>query len=243
MTSLRVGVVCEGPTDYPAIVAFMGEALAAAGIAASFIGIQPDMGRTLQNAEWGNLECWLKSNPPAQRIRVHFDGGLFQRNMSAKACDVLLIQMDSDILDDGAFQAHLRNDYDFALVGASKPSERGRQIVQVLELWSKVNELTAVDRQRHIFAPAVESTETWCVAAFDHKYQDPETLRGAALIQAFMEALETSESRPIKTYVEADKQEERRKIFCEKHSSTGHARIMEACPHFAQAITQLKSAV
>jgi hypothetical protein len=243
MTTLRVGVVCEGPTDYHAICAFMGAALVAAGISPKFIAIQPDMGRTMPEAGWGNLEWWLKNNPPAQRIRVHFDNGPFQKNMSAKACDAILVQMDSDILDDGKFRAHLINAWGLELVDAAEPRERGLRIIQVLELWSGLDALTAADRKRHVFAPAVESTETWCVAAFDKKYASPESLRGKELIQAFMTALEASENRPLKDYAEADKQADRREKFCVKHSATGATRIMASCPHFAQAVERLKSAV
>jgi hypothetical protein len=239
MTVLRVGVICEGPTDFHAISQFMAAALAGKGIVTKFIDIQPDMGRSYPEAGWGNVELWLRKNPPTDRIRRYFDGGAFQRNMSAKACDVLLIQMDSDILDDGKFHARLRNAYGLELADATEARERGLRIIQVLELWSDLGTLTDVDRNRHVLAPAVESTETWCVSAFDNRHSDPEALSGQELVVAFMTALDTSESRPPKDYAEADKQPPRREKFCQKHAAKGAERIMHNCPHFARAVERL----
>ncbi|MGB8843815.1 MAG: hypothetical protein WCC64_22410 [Aliidongia sp.] len=238
MTQLRIGVICEGPTDFHAIRHFMAPALDQHGVKASFIDIQPDMGRTLPEGGWGNVELWLKNNPPKLRIQSYFDGGLFQRNLSSKACDLFLLQMDSDILDDESFISHMRNDYGIEIAKILDHVERGRRISDVLKLWSNVKALTQVDSRRHVFVPAVESTETWCVAAFDNKHQEPENLRGADLAQAFMEALEQSESRPIQVYTTVSKDVERRARFCETHAA-GHSRIVERCPHFNSAVTAI----
>lgn len=242
MKPLRVGVICEGPTDYHAIRAFMGVALEVRGVAASFIDIQPDMGRSRPEAGWTKVEWWLRNNRPVQRIRQYFDGGLFQRNMSAKACDVFLIQMDSDVLDDEGFHAFLRGDYGLTLADAHDPEERGLRILQVLDVWGRLDELTEVDRKRHVAAPAVEATETWCVAAFDKRHRDPEALRGDDLLQAFMMALDGSEGRAQQIYAEPDKQPRRRKTFCDKHAAKGAERIVATCPHFARAVDQLSAA-
>lgn len=238
MKSLRVGVICEGPTDYHAIEQFMKPALAQLGVDASFIPIQPDMGPTLPDAGWGNVELWLKRNPPDIRVMEYFGGGPFQSALSKNACDVLMIQMDSDILDEPSFRAHLLKEDRFQLPNDLTPEDRGRRIVEILEMWSGTQALTKVDQERHVFAPAVESTESWCVAAFDNAHASPELLRGDDLIQAFMTALERSESRPLQHYAVIDKNPERREAFCTRHA-TGYHRIGRACPHFEKAVADI----
>lgn len=234
MKRLKIGVVCEGPTDFHAISLFMEPALAAVGIEAVFIPIQPDMGRTLPEGGWGNVEAWLKNNPPLIRVRQHFDGGMFGI-MSAQACDVLLIQMDSDILDDPRFKTRMGKVYGFGIPEENDSGRRGALIVQILELWSKLDELTKVDKRRHVFAPAVEATEAWCIAAYDVKHPEPEKLKGEPLAQAFMTALNGSEGRPPMEYSTIDKNVDRRRRFCETHNG-GHARVVDRCPHFGRAV-------
>jgi hypothetical protein len=159
----------------------MEPALAAVGIEAVFIPIQPDMGRTLPEGGWGNVEAWLKNNPPLIRVRQHFDGGMFGI-MSAQACDILLIQMDSDILDDPMFKTRMGKVYGFGIPEENDSGRRGALIVQILELWSKLDELTKVDKRRHVFAPAVEVRGV-CIAAYDVETPGTEKLRANRLLR------------------------------------------------------------
>ena len=46
---------------------------------------------------------WLKTNPPEVRVKSYLGGGLFDNEMSAKRCDAIVVQMDSDILSDEPF--------------------------------------------------------------------------------------------------------------------------------------------
>ncbi len=45
-----------------------------------------------------------------------------------------------------------------------------------------------------MIAPAVESTETWCIAAFRRMSSNPELWRGQELCQKFMTVLHQSEN-------------------------------------------------
>jgi hypothetical protein len=99
--------------------------------------------------------------------------------------------------------------------------------------------MTAADVARHVPVPAVEASETWCVAAFNAKRQDYEVLRGVDLANAFMAALEKSEGRnPQANYMNVDKNLARRKNFCVKHAS-GSNRVIADCAHFAAACVSL----
>lgn len=242
MKPLRIGVICEGPTDFHAIYHFMKPALRELNIDASIIDIQPDMGRTLQCAGWGNIELWLKNNPPKLRMTQYFGGGPFLNNLSAKACDIFLIQMDSDIIDDKKFRRHMINDYNYGIQPHNAPNRRGQCVAKVLELWSKFEELDDGNRRRHVVSPAVESTEAWCVAAFSDSHQKPEELNGSDLITAFMAALEESEGRSIQAYSKANKDVKRRERFCKKHANDGYKRIVQLCPHFDRALEMIRLA-
>lgn len=143
--------------------------------------------------------------------------------------------MDTDILEDLSFQKRMKRTYEFDVPTPSDPSERGAVIRRVLERWARVDECGDADKRRHIFAPAVESTETWCVAAFKGK-RDTERLRGAALTTAFMGALHRSEGKDADgDFQNIDKDVDRRKRFCVKHAG-GHKRLRLQCPHFEAVI-------
>jgi len=60
------------------------------------------------------------------------------------------------------------------VIDSDDPVERGREIRSIIEMAGRFNELVKVDRERHIVSPAVESTETWCIAAFRRIEVDPD---------------------------------------------------------------------
>lgn len=100
---MRVGVVVEGPTDSYAVVQFLGQSLQRYGIQPSFIDLQPSMDNTNPEGGWVAVLKWLEDNPPELRVPRYFGGGLFDQDLSAKACDVVIVQMDSDILGEETF--------------------------------------------------------------------------------------------------------------------------------------------
>ena len=65
---MRIGVVCEGPTDAHAIVCFLQASLTHRGITPDFIPIQPDTDNTRPlDGGWGAVFLWLKKNGASQR--------------------------------------------------------------------------------------------------------------------------------------------------------------------------------
>ena len=96
---MRIGIICEGPTDEPAITNFLKASLTYRDITPEFVLIQPDNDRTKpSDGGWHAVLNWLLNNPPKSRIATYLSGGLFDDGLSAKRCDVLVFQMDSDIL-------------------------------------------------------------------------------------------------------------------------------------------------
>lgn len=68
---MRVGAVCEGPTDYYAIESFFRQALwEDNGIKAEFVPIQPEMDSIIPEGGWGRVLGWLNNNNPEYRIQI-----------------------------------------------------------------------------------------------------------------------------------------------------------------------------
>ena len=238
---MRIGVVCEGPTDAHAIVCFLQASLTERGITPDFILIQPDTDNTRPvHGGWSAVFLWLEKNPPRSRTRAYFHGGPFGDDLSAKRCDVMVFQLDSDVLSDLGFQNWVKEHYDHLVKDLRDPIERGKEITEIIERAGEFGTLTIADLKRHIPAPSVESTETWCVAAFQHHSVDPETLRGIGLCREFMTALHRFENRPAQDFAHIDKSPDRRLPFCESLSG-GFVRLENQCYHYRNLVDALVS--
>lgn len=238
---MRIGVVCEGPTDFHAINSFFGHSLSESGIEVKFQPLQPEMDATSHIGGWSNVLLWLNKHPPATRIQQFFAGGLFGGALSAEPLDGLLIQVDSDVLSQISFSTFVRDNYGYVSTNPSTTVARASEIRHILSLAARLSEMTIDDVNRHVLAPAVESTEAWCVAAFTTPTSDFEILSGQTLIDAFMCALEISESRiPSPPYAEINKSQNRRKRFCKTYSNFS-GRILTGCQQFHETHDKLAS--
>ena len=236
---MRIGIVCEGATDNHAIVSFVGASLESRGVKAVFVGLQPNMDRTSPNGGWGLILRWFENNPPASRVNTYFGQGLFDSGLSAKRCDAIVFQMDADNLSNEPFRNRMKNKYGLDIDDPDNPIERGNVVRSIIEMAGEFDQLIDNDRNRHIVAPAVESTETWCIAAFHDLDQDPELLQGHDLVQAFMAALHRSESRPLRPFAQIDKSSGRRLRFCSRHSN-GFDRLERQCHHYLALVHSLE---
>ena len=237
---MRIGVVCEGPTDAHAIVCFLQESLKGRGMAPVFVPIQPIMDNTRPNdGGWGPLMNWLESNPPKSRTKAYLRGGLFGNSLSAKRCDIMIFQMDSDVLSHQAFQNRMMNRFRYSVVNSGDPARRGSEIKRIVETVGRFGDLSPDDYERHIAAPSVESTETWCIAAHRRLEVDPEGLRGADLLREFMTALHESENRPIQKFVRINKDPDRRHRYC-SNKSKGYRSIEAQCLHYKNLVDELQ---
>jgi hypothetical protein len=236
---MKIGVVCEGPTDYPAIAFFFTHALQVRGIEAEFQLLYPELDQTRPTGGWSNVLLWLQNNPPSSRIQRYFGGGLFGGALAVERLDAIIIHLDVDVLPDFSFINFVKSNYGYDASDSKNPADRAKQITDIISLSARIEEMTVADRNRHVPAPAVESTETWCVAAFTAQPQNLEVLRGASLTNSFMTALERSEGRvPQASYQNVDKNVQRRQRFCETHA-TGSPRIINGCQHFTSALEKL----
>ena len=203
-----------------------------------FVRIQPDFDNTISSGGWAMVLNWLEGHPPDSRISTYFNGGLFENNLSAKECDVIVFQLDADVLSTFSFQQYVHDRYGHDVVDADSPAERGNQIRTVVELAGEFDLLAKIDKDRHVVAPAVESTETWCVAVFRRFNGDPELLKDLDLCREFMTVLHCSEGRPIQQFHQVDKSPRRRRRYCESQAN-GFRRLEQQCRHYRVLVERL----
>ena len=108
---MKIGVICEGPTDFVAIWAFLGHALKKFGMSPEFKDIQPNLYNSVLEGGWTLVLRWLGQNNLQDRRMRFFYGGLFAANSFPDVFDCLLVQIDTDILDKVVFQNHIRKYY------------------------------------------------------------------------------------------------------------------------------------
>ena len=225
---MRIGVVCEGQTDQTAITNFLKASLTGRDITPVFVPIQPENDRTKPpDGGWHAMLNWLLKNPPKSRIATYLGGGLFDDGLSAKRCDVLVFQIDSDILSERGFQNWTRKTLGHDVTDSTDPTQRGKEVRSIIEIAGNFEELSDDESKRHIPAPAVESTEAWCVAVYGSFSGDPERLKGLALCREFMTALHRSENRDIQSFTKINKSPDRRRNLlreaCRRISAFGVA--------------------
>jgi hypothetical protein len=238
---MNIGVVCEGATDYPAIEHFFRHALKERNVNATIVALFPEMDNTRPDGGWGNVLLWLNKNPPNTRIRRYFGNGLFRGGLGSDRLDAIIIHLDTDILPNDSFRSFVKKNYDYQVTHADTPQDKAFQIKKLINVAAKIDHMTIADQARHIAAPAVESTEAWCVAAFTSSSQNFEEITGDQLINSFMDALERSERGVSQGhYVSINKDKRRRKRFCIKHAD-GSARIVSGCHEFAETLEKLVS--
>lgn len=153
----------------------------------------------------------------------------------------MLFQLDSDILGEHSFSKYNLTNYKHTVKAPIEPAQRSQEIRTILSLAAQIAEMTVADVNRHVFAPAVESTETWCIAAFSAQANDFESLTGQNLIDEFMSALEITEGKAAAPpYAAINKAIKRREPFCNSLAGSSQ-RIVASCESFRQAQNQLQS--
>lgn len=235
---MRIGVICEGKTDIPAIRHFIGTSLAGRGISATFEQIFPDPDQTRADAGWANVITWLERNPPESRIKRYFGQGLFSGGLSEEPFDAILIQIDADVIGHESFRNFISKKYGIKDIPQDSP-DCINVVRTAIEAASLFSQMCNADQNRHVIAISTQSTETWCAAAFYGQPRQYENLVGNDLVNCFMCALEESEGRESRPpYANVDKNLERRERFCAKHAS-GYPRIEASCPNYLRAVNDV----
>lgn len=236
MTEITIGVVCEGPSDIHPIAAYFAARLASAGITAHFKQLQPEPDATNPEAGWGNIEYWLESNPPENRVQQYLVG-LFDSNLDAKKCDAFLIQMDVDHVSHPSFKTRMEQKYGLVSSTNTKAA-RIKFAKDSLTEWAQLAACTTAIGDKHVLVAAADSSESWCIAAFSNVQGDVEAIGGQQKTTLFMDALHKSESRPCAPCTAIDKSPARRARYCEKYKPF-HQRVYDQCEQFRLAADAL----
>jgi hypothetical protein len=239
MSSIRIGIVCEGPTDAIVIKVACERYLSEHGWQADVFPIQPLRDRTLgEQGGWTMVRSWLLSNDHESRCKRHFGLGLFANGLDALRCDIIFVHLDSDIVSDVAFN-------EGAPPAVRSATTDREYVVNKLADWIGREHFTAADQYRYISGVAVQSIETWCLALFDAAAENIEELTGDELGRAFNTALLASESvQNVDVTGIPNKDRRRRARFVEKHSTmAGLHRAMDQSTSFSLAFSALKDSV
>lgn len=236
---MRIGIICEGPTDEPAITNFLKASLTYRDITPEFVLIQPDNDRTKpSDGGWHAVLNWLLNNPPKSRIATYLSGGLFDDGLSAKRCDVLVFQMDSDILP----SVTSRTGPGILLVTASRTrliqfnaAKRSGRLSGSQENSRHFRTMNRSGTFRHRPSNPRKRGASPCMGVFSG---DPERLKGLALCREFMTALHGSENRDLQPFTKINKSPDRRRIFCERHAD-GFRRLESQCRHYRELVKSL----
>jgi hypothetical protein len=180
---MRIGVICEGQTDFVAIKIFLEQELSHLGKRVTFDMIQPAYDNSLPSG-WSQVLLWLEGNELPFRSALYLKGeSLFAVEDEEAKYDALLFQMDCDIIGHESFEAFIRK----RKISYTPPVniiDRGNVIRHVLLSIAGHASDTVSLRHKEVMTPIVESSEAWLLAA-ENVANNPEGLIGQPLIDAF----------------------------------------------------------
>lgn len=187
----KIGVVCEGPTDFLAIANFLHASLKSRGHDVEFIDVQPELDATAiaSGGGWPNALGWLMENPLESRRSAYLGPGLFASGLSKKKCDYLIIQIDTDVLDEDHFRNRVLKHRNLVVGAPTDPPSRFDEVQKALFVFCELKDEADSDANKHIVAPAVENTETWCVAAREPDVVDVELLKKGIYISGVLDSV------------------------------------------------------
>ena len=210
---LRIGVVCEGQTDFVAIKIFLEEEFSRLGKKVIFDMIQPAYDNTLPSG-WSQVLLWLENNELAFRSALYLKGeSLFAVEDDDVKYDALLFQIDSDIIGEDSFEVFIKK-RNLAYALPANNVDRGNVIRHILlSIGGHASDADSLLR-KEIMAPIVESSEAWILAA-ENVANHPESLIGQPLIDAFGALVARASGQPPKeAYVSINKTTKTRKRIC-----------------------------
>lgn len=234
----RIGVICEGPTDFLAISSFLKMSLGSRGFEVDFIDVQPELDATAiaSGGGWPNALSWLVENPLATRLTAYLGAGLFASGLSKKRCDFLIVQIDTDVLDEDHFRNFVLKKKQLVVGSPVDPAGRFDEVQKALFAFCELKNEADADSNRHVVAPAVENTETWCVSARQPDVPDVEKLSKSRISAEFLARLMASEAGT--TLRGSMKNIERRRAYCDAHKAE-HSRVEMQCSQYSRLVEGL----
>lgn len=216
---IRIGVICEGQTDFVAIKIFLERELVRLGKHVTFDMIQPAYDNSLPSG-WPQVLLWLEGNELPFRSALYLKGeSLFEIEDEEAKFDALLFQIDSDIIGHSSFETFIRK----RAISYAPPKnniDRGNVIRHVLlSIGGHASDAASLSH-KEVMAPIVESSEAWILAA-ENVASNPEYLIGQPLINAFGALVARSSGQaPKANYSNINKTTKTRKRICNQIAKT-----------------------
>lgn len=182
MTVIRIGMVAEGKNDFavlcPVVEKIVKDIDASLGV--EFVFYQPELDATsgrYKRGGWSKVYAWCLKNTDTVRAVDVFGGGMFA---ATNPCDLLIVQLDADVIDEFAKKAP-------GVVLPPKPyvaSQKSSFVEAVLCEWLWPANSAASDPHAGKIHPLaiVQAIETWLVAAAIPGIADPEEADPVPLI-------------------------------------------------------------
>jgi len=234
---MKVGVVCEGITDFHAINYYVSAALQRKGLSVEFVALQPTPDNT-SSGGWGNVFSWLENNPPSAR-EPFFGRGLFANSKRLSGLDYILIQLDTDILPEKSFLNFLQN-RNLSIKSSTNLNEQSSELSRLIAHFANLEQCAEGIAAKHIAAPIAESSEAWCIAVDPEFRGVAEELSGQALMDAFGVSLARFNlTAPKETYMAINKKTKSRERYCQGTAS--EVARLESCTQFVSLVEKLSA--
>lgn len=232
---MKIGVVCEGMTDFMAINYYVGMALENKGIKSEFVPLQPLPDNT-SGGGWGNVFTWLDKNPPKAREQL-FGRGLFANSKKLSGLDSIVIHLDTDIIPEISFLNFLKI-RNYLIKQAVTLEQKSVEVSRLIFHFSHLDECSAEHAKKHIAAPIAESSEAWCVAIDPEFLGVAESLSGENLINAFgVSFARFNKKIPMQNYSAINKKIKSREKYCQ-NTANGVERL-KICTQFVLLVESL----
>lgn len=232
---MKVGIVCEGMTDFHAINYYVSAAFQKKGLSIEFVALQPVPDNTSCGG-WGNVFSWLENNPPSAR-ESFFDRGLFANSKRLSSLDSILIHLDTDILSEKSFLNFLKN-RNVNIGTSTSLIEQSSQLSMLIAHFANLDQCAEAIAAKHIAAPIAESSEAWCIAVDPEFKGSAEALSGQALVNAFgVSFARFNRNMPKVVYAAINKNTKSRERYC-KGTASEVARL-QSCTLFVSLVDKL----
>lgn len=243
MSSIKLGLVVEGPTDcivFEKLIPAYLRDNAFEKVTLVLRNLQPFVDNTSKSGYseggWEQVYKWCVGNPAEHRRNLYLSMPLFADEMDENYCDALLIHLDSDICENIGDKCNI---VPVPKVGDAA-EVRGEFISNVLRKWLWTDDDS--DESGHILVPVVESIEAWLVAGLSEIDVDaeshPDIQRRLAEInyERYRRRAAPHDMKKLSKSLH-----EYRRMATD--AATAVHRIIEKCPHFSKMIQQVVDVV
>jgi len=243
MSLIKIGIVSEGPSDQIVLKKFIVEyfnKIENFGHALTFVDLQPSLDITSSgsfNGGWEMIYKWCQRNTPQVRKNQILGSAMFANDMDNFICDIILVQMDSDIY------LRIGDKTNITPVPAQTdtPREKGFFVRSVLQEWLWLDD--SEQDHKHVLAVSVESIECWLAAgicpetSIDYESHEDIGKYLAILDHKIVKQIDVPENikKPNKAANNYKKLSDR--------AVANIAKVINECEHFNIAMTELSSAI